>query len=90
MTVRYLAFDSVEGRDVAWGEISLEEVTSDEIKQFTNEVDLLRSVDSEYIIHYFDSWYDEEKNRIVIITQCMPSGTILESVLFALFHAVGI
>ena len=51
MTVRYLAFDSVEGRDVAWGDISLEEVTSDEIKQFTNEVDLLRSVDSEYIIH---------------------------------------
>ena len=73
MRNRYLAFDSVEGRDVAWSDISLKGVTREEESQFINEVELLRSVNNEHIIHYYDSWYDEEKNRIVIITQCMPS-----------------
>ena len=84
MRNRYLAFDSVEGRDVAWSDISLKGVTREEESQFINEVELLRSVNNEHIIHYYDSWYDEEKNRIVIITQCMPSGTILEFALLFL------
>ena len=82
-----MAFDSVEGRDVAWSDISLQDVTSEEEKQFINEVDLLRSVNNEHIIHYYDSWYDKENNRIVIITQCMPSGTILEFVFVSLWSA---
>ena len=57
-------------------------MTREEESQFINEVELLRSVNNEHIIHYYDSWYDEEKNRIVIITQCMPSGTILEFAFF--------
>ena len=84
MRNRYLAFDSVEGRDVAGSDISLKGVTREEESQFINEVELLRSVNNEHIIHYYDSWYDEEKNRIVIITQCMPSGTILEFALLFL------
>lgn len=59
-------------------------VTREEESQLHNEVELLRSVNNEHIIHYYDSWYDEEKNRIVIITQCMPSGTILEFALLFL------
>ena len=79
---RYLGFDVVEGRDVAWSDLSLEETTEDELAQFNNEVEILRSVNSEYIIHYFDSWDDLEQNKKVIITQYNPSGTILEFVLF--------
>ena len=67
-----------EGRDVAWSDVSLEESTYEERVQFNTEVELLRSVNSEYIIQYYDSWYDEKNNRIVIITQYMPSGTLLE------------
>ncbi len=78
MIYRYVAFDVTEGRDVAWSDVSLEEVTYEERIRFNSEVELLRSVTCDYIIRYYDSWYDEKKNRIVIITQYMPSGTILE------------
>ena len=77
----YVGFDVTEGRDVAWSDVSLEEVTYEERIRFNSEVELLRSVNCEYIIRYYDSWYDEKKNRIVIITQYMPSGTILEYII---------
>lgn len=48
------------------------------MQQYKNEVEILRAVDSEYIIHYIDSWMDKEKKKVVIITQYMPSGTILQ------------
>ena len=48
------------------------------MQQYKNEVEILRAVDSEYITHYIDSWMDKEKKKVVIITQYMPSGTILQ------------
>ena len=78
ITNSYLGFDVTEGRDVAWSDLSLEETTEEEYIQFNNEVEILRSVNSEYIIQYFDSWEDKEQNKKVIITQYNSSGTILE------------
>lgn len=72
----------MEGRDVAWSDLSLEETTGDELNQFNNEVEILRSMNSEFIIHYYDSWDDTEHNKKVIITQYHPSGTILEYTFF--------
>ena len=82
MTNRYLGFDVAEGRDVAWSDLSLEETTEEELEQFNNEVEILRSVNCEYIIHYYDSWDDKKYNKKVIITQYHPSRTILEYHLF--------
>ena len=69
ITNRYLGFYVAEGRDVAWSDLSLEEITEEELEQFNNEVEILRSVNCEYIIHYYDSWDDKEHNKKVIITQ---------------------
>mgnify|MGYP003262686618 CR=1 FL=1 len=63
---------------MAWSDVSTEGATPEEMQQFNNEVEILRAVDSEYIIHYYDSWVDKEKEKVVIITQYMPSGTILK------------
>ena len=63
---------------MAWSDVSTEGATPEEMQQFSNEVEILRAVDSEYIIHYYDSWVDKEKEKVVIITQYMPSGTILK------------
>ena len=82
ITNRYLGFDVAEGRDVAWSDLSLEETTEEELEQFNNEVEILRSVNCEYIIHYYDSWDDKKNNKKVIITQYHPSGTIREYRLF--------
>ena len=73
VTDRYSKYE-----DYFYNPVSLEEVTYEERIRFNSEVELLRSVTCDYIIRYYDSWYDEKKNRIVIITQYMPSGTILE------------
>ena len=78
ITNSYLGFDVKEGRDVAWSDLSLEETTEEEHVQFNNEVEILSSVKSEYIIQYFDSWDDKENNKKVIITQYHSSGTIIE------------
>ena len=74
----YLGFDVNEGKDVAWSEVSLEEATQEEKERFNNEVEMLRSVHSDHIIQYYDSWYDTQRNRIIIITQYITSGTIAE------------
>ena len=67
-----------EGKDVAWSEVSLEEATQEEKERFNNEVEILRSVHSDHIIQYYDSWHDTQRNRIIIITQYITSGTIAE------------
>ena len=52
MIYRYVAFDVTEGRDVAWSDVSLEEVTYEERIRFNSEVELLRSVTCDYIIRH--------------------------------------
>lgn len=68
----------------------MEQTTGDELNQFNNEVEILRSVNSDYIIHYYDSWDDTEHNKKVIITQYHPSGTILEYLFLLYFSIVDI
>lgn len=72
----YLAFDVNEGKDVAWSEVSLAETTKEERKRFNDEVLMLQSIDSDKIIHIYDSWYDQEQNRNVLITEYISSGTV--------------
>ena len=56
--------------------MSLAETTKEERKRFNDEVLMLQSIDSDKIIHIYDSWYDQEQNRNVIITEYISSGTV--------------
>ena len=70
---------SVQIEDESWDNLLPEVVDGQEEKErFNNEVEMLRSVHSDHIIQYYDSWYDTQRNRIIIITQYITSGTIAE------------
>lgn len=66
----------MKGKDVAWNEIYVSELSEKEKDRFSSEVELLRSIEDEHFIKYYSSWYDPKEEKVVIITQIVTSGTL--------------
>ncbi|XP_054776721.1 probable serine/threonine-protein kinase WNK11 [Prosopis cineraria] len=74
----YRAFDQVEGKEVAWNQISLKKFSKDEamIKRLYYEVELLSNLKNEHIIDFHHSWTDTEKKTLNFITEACVSGCL--------------
>ena len=66
----------MKGKDVAWNEIYVSELSEKEKDRFSSEVELLRSNEDDHFIKYYSSWYDPKEEKVVIITQIVTSGTL--------------
>ena len=66
----------MKGKDVAWNEIYVSELSEKEKDRFSSEVELLRSIEDDHFIKYYSSWYDPKEEKVVIITQNVTSGTL--------------
>ena len=66
----------MKGKDVAWNEICVSELSEKEKDRFSSEVELLRSIEDDHFIKYYSSWYDPKEEKVVIITQIVTSGTL--------------
>jgi serine/threonine protein kinase len=44
----------------------------------SHEAELLLTLDHQHIINIYHYWIDEEKSRLVFITELMTSGTLKE------------
>ena len=66
----------MKGKDVAWNEIYVSELSEKEKDLFSSEVELLRSIEDDHFIKYYSSWYDPKEEKVVIITQIVTSGTL--------------
>ncbi|KAE9586514.1 putative protein kinase WNK-NRBP family [Lupinus albus] len=74
----YRAFDEVNGIEVAWNHISIEDVlqSPQQLERLYSEVHLLKSLKHENIIKLYDSWVDDKNQTINMITELFTSGNL--------------
>ncbi|XP_069146471.1 serine/threonine-protein kinase WNK8-like isoform X2 [Solanum lycopersicum] len=73
----YKAFDVVEGIEVAWSRVKMEDVQPPEsLEKLYSEVDLLRQLKHENVMQLYDSWIDHKKKTVNMITELFTSGNL--------------
>lgn len=80
MKTVYRAFDEVLGMEVAWSQVMLNDVlrSPDELQRLYAEVHLLKNLDHESIIRFYNSWIDIDRRTFNFITEMFTSGTLRE------------
>jgi WNK lysine deficient protein kinase len=75
---RYKAFDEVEGFEVAWSQVNVEDVlqSPEQLQRLYSEVHLLKSLKHENIIKFCNWWVDDKNKTINIITELFTSGSL--------------
>lgn len=76
--IRYKAFDEVDGIEVAWNLVSIEDVMQmpGQLERLYSEVHLLKALKHDNIIKLFHSWVDENTKTINMITELFTSGSL--------------
>ena len=74
LVYRYISFDQNEGHYVAWSDIPINGISTKEKKRLLNELNILKEIDNEHLIHYFASWYNEDQEKIVLITELVDGS----------------
>ncbi|KAM7275443.1 hypothetical protein ACFE04_017309 [Oxalis oulophora] len=76
----YKAFDQVSGLEVAWSLIKKKDLlrSKKKLEDLYSEVMLLRSIKHEHVLRYYNSWVDEKKQNVNIITELFSSGNLRE------------
>lgn len=86
---RYKGFDEVDGIEVAWNQVNIEDVmqSPDQLERLYSEVHLLKSLKHENIIKFYNSWVDDTNRTINMITELFTSGSLRQWVswLFTFF-----
>ncbi|KAK4257020.1 hypothetical protein QN277_006666 [Acacia crassicarpa] len=74
----YRAFDELEGIEVAWNQIEVDErmCNSEDLERLYSEVHLLKTLKHKNIITFYNSWVDLEHGNINFITEIFTSGTL--------------
>ncbi|GLJ56098.1 hypothetical protein SUGI_1204290 [Cryptomeria japonica] len=74
----YRAFDEVEGIEVAWNQVRIDELLQnpDDLERLYSEVHLLKTVKHKNIIKFYNSWVDDKNKTVNIITEIFTSGTL--------------
>lgn len=75
---RYKGFDEVDGIEVAWNQVNIEDVmqSPDQLERLYSEVHLLKSLKHENIIKFYNSWVDDTNRTINMITELFTSGSL--------------
>lgn len=75
---RYKAFDEVDGIEVAWNRIGVEDVvqTPQQLGKLYSEVHLLKSLKHDNVIKLYNSWVDDTTGTINMITELFTSGSL--------------
>ncbi|KAJ1280558.1 hypothetical protein BS78_04G242400 [Paspalum vaginatum] len=74
----YKAFDEVEGIEVAWNQINIDEVMQcpDNLDRLYTEVHLLKSLKHGNVMKFYYSWIDDQNKTINVITELFTSGSL--------------
>lgn len=74
----YKAFDEVNGIEVAWNQVNIEDVlqSPEQLERLYSEVHLLKSLKHENIIKSYNSWVDDKNKTINLITELFTSGSL--------------
>ncbi|XP_048504433.1 probable serine/threonine-protein kinase WNK10 isoform X2 [Beta vulgaris subsp. vulgaris] len=76
----YRAFDEVNGIEVAWNRVKIHDVlqSPEGLEKLYSEVHLLKTLKHENIIKLYDSWVDDKKKTVNMITELFTSGNLRE------------
>ena len=76
----YRAYDSHDGKEVAWNSISLYNLSEKETDAVVKEINLLKELSPQckYIIDFLNAWIDEDNLNVVFITEIALSGTLYD------------
>ncbi|KHN23258.1 Serine/threonine-protein kinase WNK8 isoform A [Glycine soja] len=74
----FKAFDEVDGIEVAWNRIGVEDVvqTPQQLGKLYSEVHLLKSLKHDNVIKLYNSWVDDTAGTINMITELFTSGSL--------------
>ncbi|CAK9144722.1 unnamed protein product [Ilex paraguariensis] len=74
----YKAFDQLDGVEVAWNRVKIDDVlrSPEDLEKLYSEVHLLRQMKHENIIKFHDSWIDDKKKTVNMITELFTSGSL--------------
>ncbi|KAK9039345.1 hypothetical protein V6N11_014548 [Hibiscus sabdariffa] len=74
----YKAFDEVNGIEVAWNQVQIEEVLQkpEDLERLYSEVRLLKSLKHGNIVRFYNSWIDDKNKTVNIITELFTSGSL--------------
>ncbi|KAE8655907.1 putative serine/threonine-protein kinase WNK7 [Hibiscus syriacus] len=74
----YKAFDEANGIEVAWSQVRIDEVIQkpEDLERLYSEVHLLKSLKHSNIVRFFNSWIDDKKKTVNIITELFTSGSL--------------
>ncbi|KAK7318473.1 hypothetical protein RJT34_03175 [Clitoria ternatea] len=74
----YKAFDEVNGIEVAWSQVQIDEVLQSpgDLERLYSEVHLLRSLRHSNIVRFYNSWIDEKRKTVNMITELFISGSL--------------
>ncbi|EEF21774.1 conserved hypothetical protein, partial [Ricinus communis] len=78
----YKGFDEVDGIEVAWNQVRIADVlrSPKDLEKLHSEVHLLRSLKHENIMELCNSWVDDKKKTINMITELFTSGNLRQYV----------
>jgi len=77
--VVYKAFDTQEGREVAWNKVDLATfggIDLQEQDRILAEIRVLKTLKHKNIMSFYKWWYNEEKGQINFISELFSSGTL--------------
>ena len=85
-TISYRAFDEVNGIEVAWNQVQIDEVlqSPDGLERLYSEVHLLKSLKHRNIVKFYNSWIDDKNKTVNIITELFTSGSLRQYVFLSL------
>ncbi|EOA30220.1 hypothetical protein CARUB_v10013342mg [Capsella rubella] len=74
----YKAFDEVDGIEVAWNQVRIDDVLQSPncLERLYSEVRLLKSLKHSNIIRFYNSWIDDKNKTVNIITELFTSGSL--------------
>ncbi|KAL2233768.1 serine/threonine-protein kinase WNK8 [Sesamum indicum] len=74
----YKAFDQLNGIEVAWNRVKIDDVlrSPEDLEKLYSEVHLLRQLKHENIMKFYDSWIDDKKKTVNMITELFASGSL--------------
>lgn len=74
----YKAFDEVEGIEVAWNQVQVNDLVSSpqERERLFAEIRVLKQLKHKNIMTFYDSWLDQKNLTVNFITELFTSGTL--------------
>lgn len=74
-----LAYDTETGIELAWNSVSIENLDNKSKQQILEELNILRSISGkcEYIMKYYDSWFDKISKEVIFVTELATAGSIV-------------